>query len=516
MSKIDLTRAPKILQKEVDKEPFFKAKESAPKEAIAKVDSPQVKDGFESKKKNAFFGGGNFFVPQNNSQAFIKPQTPVHAQLVGHLFTNKSANVSKPADAQNYAMLRASFKEQTQAFATKDPATFDVVAQQAFGDKGGALLEAAQKGELSEPQNIRFVDRSVLKGSDGAYSPHEGGTVYLADDLKQDPTRLKATYAHEAAHHLDEVLGGGDAKGDEGHIFAQGLTTQKPMSAAELTKARQSNDVSTIEVDGQSLEVENRWGPMDIFNLATSAASWIPGVGDAVSLGSAAVNAATGNYAAAILDVISIVPGVGDAIGSAGKLLLQNRLGYKMAGNLAEGLLKHGPELKRGVQNALNAAKRKGIISPAQHRNLSNTLDQQLGDLTRKAQHAADPIQDGVQRSGEVVETLMRPSSQTTISRYNGKHVPRRGMTNSQIAESTKRGPAKFFGDVDMNAIQNKAWQSGTPVTNGKPWKVFDAGKDIGAKSGQTTRYMRIESTPDGVIHGHPITLDEFRRLTRN
>lgn len=55
----------------------------------------------------------------------------------------------------------------------------------------------------------------------------------------------------------------------------------------------------------------------------------------------------------------------------------------------------------------------------------------------------------------------------------------------------------------------------GTPVTNGKDWKVFDVGQTVGAKNGQQTTYMRVERTPDGQLHGHPITLQEVAKLTK-
>lgn len=37
----------------------------------------------------------------------------------------------------------------------------------------------------------------------------------------------------------------------------------------------------------------------------------------------------------------------------------------------------------------------------------------------------------------------------------------------------------------------------------------------IGAKNGVETQYSRVEITPDGTCHGHPITEPEFRKLTK-
>ena len=58
------------------------------------------------------------------------------------------------------------------------------------------------------------------------------------------------------------------------------------------------------------------------------------------------------------------------------------------------------------------------------------------------------------------------------------------------------------------------AWETGTPVTNGKTWKVKEYDEIIGACSGKETRYVRIEYS-GGVIHGHPITEREYKKLIK-
>jgi hypothetical protein len=439
-------------------------------------------------------------------------------ELPAGMQSSTTSGISEQADAATVSRLYQGFSDQTHKLATENPDAFNAISQQAFGNKGKELCGIAQRNDLPQPANIRFVDRATLLGSDGAYSPDNDGTVYLAKDLMNQPEMLQQVYNEEAAHHIDNVLGGPDSKGDEGEIFAGGLNKGRTLDAQEYEAASGQNDMTTINVDGKQLEVENRLSALDIFNLATSAASWIPGAGDAVALASAAVNAAAGNYVGALMDIISLVPGVGDAIGTAGKLLIQNRLGREAAGELLKGLERYGPKLKSGIQDALNSAKQRGIISAKQHRDLSTTLQKQLDEVTTQARKAAGnpkaDIDDGVVRSPDVVATLQRPSNQVTVSPYKGKHAPRSGQSDRDVAASTKNGPAKFYNGVNMDELQRQAWDQGTPVTNGKPWKVFDAGpKDIGAKNGQSTRFMRVESTPDGVIHGHPITSAEYQAL---
>lgn len=101
------------------------------------------------------------------------------------------------------------------------------------------------------------------------------------------------------------------------------------------------------------------------------------------------------------------------------------------------------------------------------------------------------------------------------VTAYNNKHVAPKNVPWNKVVEGTKSGPAKYANDVDINATTLKAWETGKSVTNGKDWKVFDTGQIVGAKSGQQTPYMRVERAPDGQLHGHPITLQEFSKLTK-
>ena len=324
--------------------------------------------------------------------------------------------------------LRKGFAQDTAQMAKTNPAGFAALSQQAFGDKGQDLLAKAQNGSLPQPANIRFVDRETLKGSDGAYSPKDGGTVYLAKDLKSDPEALQRTYNEEAAHHLDHALGGPDAAGDEGQIFAEGLAKGGPLGAAELAAARADRDKSTIFVDGEAVEVENAWFSLragDIFNLATSAASFIPGAGDAIAIGSAAVNFATGNYPAALFDLISIIPGLGDTIGIAGKLLLQNRLPRALAAELAEGLVKHGPKLKEGIEASLRAAERSGLLSSSQVRDIIRGLDEQIEAAVQMARRTAGQADE--------VATLSR-TAQRSVRSLRRRIAEHRQKLNDYIA----------------------------------------------------------------------------------
>lgn len=92
-------------------------------------------------------------------------------------------------------------------------------------------------------------------------------------------------------------------------------------------------------------------------------------------------------------------------------------------------------------------------------------------------------------------------------------HFPPKNKSWKDIIKSTKTGPAKYKPDINIKSVEYDLFNSGTPVTNGKPWKVKDMGEVIGASEGKPSQWMRVELSA-GTIHGHPISIDEFLRLT--
>ena len=90
-----------------------------------------------------------------------------------------------------------------------------------------------------------------------------------------------------------------------------------------------------------------------------------------------------------------------------------------------------------------------------------------------------------------------------------GKNVPW-----NDVVKSTKNGPAKYKHGTNIEALERSVWETGSPVTNGKPWKVMEFAEDMGASGGKTSRWIRVEQSAD-TIHGHPITAAEFKKLTK-
>jgi RHS repeat-associated protein len=98
---------------------------------------------------------------------------------------------------------------------------------------------------------------------------------------------------------------------------------------------------------------------------------------------------------------------------------------------------------------------------------------------------------------------------------HGNKHVatPSKKVPWSHIVKSTQNGPAKYLPGTNIEALERMVHAEGQAVTNGKPWKVMDMGKVIGASEGRETSFVRVEESA-GTIHGHPISKEEFKKLT--
>ncbi|MDY4301749.1 hypothetical protein AAHI06_13445 [Pseudomonas salmasensis] len=96
---------------------------------------------------------------------------------------------------------------------------------------------------------------------------------------------------------------------------------------------------------------------------------------------------------------------------------------------------------------------------------------------------------------------------------YGYKHCPSAQVPWRTVIASTLIGPAKYRPGIAIEKLEREAYKNGTPTTNGKPWKVMEFSHCIGASHGKLSRWVRIELSA-GAIHGHPISEQEFRRLT--
>ena len=134
----------------------------------------------------------------------------------------------------------------------------------ATGDAGAALLRGlaaagAPGAAAGLSIEIRAVGDAVLPpGARGAYLPAEPGaggargSILIHRDLIGDPGTLRMVVAEELGHHLDARLGAGDARGDEGTIFAR-ILAGEALAPAVLTRLRAEDDHGRL-LTGQSVE----------------------------------------------------------------------------------------------------------------------------------------------------------------------------------------------------------------------------------------------------------------------
>jgi RHS repeat-associated protein len=121
-----------------------------------------------------------------------------------------------------------------------------------------------------------------------------------------------------------------------------------------------------------------------------------------------------------------------------------------------------------------------------------------IEDPSRKAN-----VDDGAPKSPDVQWT-----------NHGNKHVAPKAPWPSVVKSTANGGAAKYAPGTDIEALERHAFEHGQEVNNGKPWKVIDMGRTIGANDGKETRFMRVELSAN-TIHGHPISEDAFKKLTK-
>jgi hypothetical protein len=105
-------------------------------------------------------------------------------------------------------------------------------------------------------------------------------------------------------------------------------------------------------------------GVLDGIQTALDVAGLVPGVGEVADLANAGISALRGDYVGAGLSLVSMIPGVGDAIAKPIKLALKagTKLPAKEAAAVLAQLQKHGPDLLNKLEGGI-----KGIPGVGQH-----------------------------------------------------------------------------------------------------------------------------------------------------
>ncbi|WP_434604520.1 RHS repeat protein [Pseudomonas sp. Z4-7] len=97
---------------------------------------------------------------------------------------------------------------------------------------------------------------------------------------------------------------------------------------------------------------------------------------------------------------------------------------------------------------------------------------------------------------------------------HGNKHVSPKSPWSTVIKSTGNGGTARYLPGTDIEALERYVFANGQNVNNGKPWKVMDLGRTVGANNGKETRFMRVELSAR-TIHGHPISKESFKKYTK-
>ena len=156
-------------------------------------------------------------------------------------------------------------QEQLKLFASDTE--FFAKMKMAFGENTDAseLQDDWSTGDFSVFTNIEIRTSVDLNGAFGAFA-RATDTIYLSYEFvaanADNVGAITALLLEEAGHRVDAWLNTTDADGDEGEIFSA-LVRGKSLSEAEWQRVSGENDLGTIYLDGQRVQVEQMTGDMD-------------------------------------------------------------------------------------------------------------------------------------------------------------------------------------------------------------------------------------------------------------
>ena len=178
------------------------------------------------------------------------------ADLVIDAATGRISWTPQECSSELQQLDRAIEKAAAQLAEFTDDPNFPLTGKLAFGnrwepERGKALIQEVLVG--NSPLKIGLVEGGA-KWWQGAYS-QERETIYLSAGFVQDklayPAGITTVILEEIGHYLDAHLGPGDARGDEGAIFAASV-----QSRTQERILLEENDWGALTIDGITVTVE--------------------------------------------------------------------------------------------------------------------------------------------------------------------------------------------------------------------------------------------------------------------
>ncbi len=135
-------------------------------------------------------------------------------------------------------------------------------------------------------------------------------------------------------------------------------------------------------------------------------------------------------------------------------------------------------------------------------------------ELLRLKQFNLGVIDAASEVGGVVLSKITYAAGAKTVqwTAHGFKHVAKKGISWKKIINGTKSGPAKYSRNIDIEKVERYVWKNGDNVVTGKKWKIMEFDEVIGASNGKESIWIRVESS-GGTIHGHPIKVEEFKKL---
>ncbi|MFB6276135.1 MAG: Ig-like domain-containing protein [Halothece sp.] len=141
------------------------------------------------------------------------------------------------------------------SFAQED--RFDSVLETAFATEQANLsIQSLQTGNFLDNLEVEIRSNTQLDGALGAYAASEK-TIYLSQQFLTQASIEQATgvFLEEVGHAVDDFLNKTDTAGDEGAIFASFIQGNE-LSDQELASLRKEDDTATLEIDRETITVE--------------------------------------------------------------------------------------------------------------------------------------------------------------------------------------------------------------------------------------------------------------------
>ena len=113
-------------------------------------------------------------------------------------------------------------------------------------------------GDFEDFPEVEVLGEDKLENASGAYS-EETGKIYLSENFlamsRNDVTVVVDVLLEEYGHAVDSQVNREDSPGDEGAIFSA-LVRSEALTSAQWDELKAEDDKAQIEIDGQSLTVE--------------------------------------------------------------------------------------------------------------------------------------------------------------------------------------------------------------------------------------------------------------------